>query len=371
MNILEVIYSLGSGGAETLVCDLCGEFRRRGHQVTLLLVDAPSGDSYAEERERLLEADGVRILRLNRRPGSLRSLAGSWFRLAGLLRRERFDVYHTHLLLPDVLVSLAARAAHSRTPQVGTLHNTGLQPASTVTGRLLRFCHRRMRTVFCSRPVQEANSDDFPDGICIPNGVADRTGSAAAAYELLRERGIETGNRRLLLSVGSLAPAKNREVMLRGMKLLAEKHPDVLLLVCGGGPSRQEHEALIRSLRLEEQVRLLGVCSRVPDLLEIADLYVSTSNREGMPIAVLEALRHGVPAILSPIGPHETLARKIGGVESMRDNSPESFCESVQAGLRQSEAYRRRLADSAEALENYSIGKCADRYLKLFASPVK
>ncbi|MDO9557596.1 MAG: glycosyltransferase [Coriobacteriia bacterium] len=119
-----------------------------------------------------------------------------------------------------------------------------------------------------------------------------------------------------LVSVGRLVPEKGFEVLLGAVARLTESGVDVSLILVGTGP---EHAALrlrARELGIEAHVRLLGSQSgdELVSCLRDADMFVSSSKREGFGVAILEALATGLPVVATRVGGPEDLVGPEDGV---------------------------------------------------------
>jgi len=104
-----------------------------------------------------------------------------------------------------------------------------------------------------------------------------------------------------LLAVGRLHPVKNYPFLIEACATLRDAETDFLCWIAGDGPERTALERLIRELRLQDQVLLLGHVPR-PELAayyRYADLVVMTSRSEGLPVVLMEAMAHGL-LVLAP-----------------------------------------------------------------------
>ena len=81
------------------------------------------------------------------------------------------------------------------------------------------------------------------------------------------------------------------------MKIVSQKLPNVKLLLVGDGELREQYAQQITDLQLENQVFLLGYRTDVNQLMSIADIVISTSTQEGLPVNLLEAMGTGLPII--------------------------------------------------------------------------
>ncbi len=106
----------------------------------------------------------------------------------------------------------------------------------------------------------------------------------------------------VVLSIGSLSPQKAHHHLIDAFAALAAAQPAARLLVAGDGPLRETLTARIAAHGLAGRVRLLGARDDAADLLEACDLFVLSSEREGLPITLLEAMRAGRACVSTRIG---------------------------------------------------------------------
>lgn len=107
--------------------------------------------------------------------------------------------------------------------------------------------------------------------------------------------------------VARMAPPKDHSLML--MATAAVQAPFILRLI-GDGPDRSTLEAQARQLGIADHIEWLGVRSDVPELLADAHIFALVSRQEGFPLAILEAMRAGLPVVASDVG---------GVTEAVRD----------------------------------------------------
>ena len=99
------------------------------------------------------------------------------------------------------------------------------------------------------------------------------------------------------VSVGRLSPEKNQGRLIRGFATVHATNPNTRLVVVGEGPLQDELAALIRELRLEGSVFLTGMQSNPHVIMAHSDCFVLTSDYEGQPMVILEALVLGLPIV--------------------------------------------------------------------------
>ena len=98
-----------------------------------------------------------------------------------------------------------------------------------------------------------------------------------------------------LLTLARMMPQKRLDILLRAFALLGRK--DALLTILGDGPLRSSLEHLARSLGIADRVAMPGFVENVHPALRDADLFVLSSDYEGLPAALLEALASNVPVV--------------------------------------------------------------------------
>lgn len=103
----------------------------------------------------------------------------------------------------------------------------------------------------------------------------------------------------ILLSVGELNKNKNHEAIIRTLACLQQQN--IQYLIVGKGELRDYLEKLARELEIENQVHILGFRNDVVELYKMADVFVFPSKREGLSVALMEAMASGIPCAVSCI----------------------------------------------------------------------
>ena len=119
----------------------------------------------------------------------------------------------------------------------------------------------------------------------------------------------------ILLSVGEMTKNKNQELIIRTVAEYKKKGKKVCYALCGKGTEEERLRHLVTELGVEDEVRFLGYHKDIYEVYKMADIFVFPSLREGMPVALMEAMASGLPVICSNIrGNRDLLENEKGGV---------------------------------------------------------
>ena len=117
----------------------------------------------------------------------------------------------------------------------------------------------------------------------------------------------------VLLSVGELNANKNHELAIKALAKLRDKHfaefAQVQYLICGQGNLKEYLEKVIFESRLENQIHLLGYREDINEILGCSDIFLFLSKREGLPIALIEAMASGLACVVTHIRGNVDLIR--------------------------------------------------------------
>ena len=251
--------------------------------------------------------------------------------LAVLMRREKFDVVHTHTPKAGLLGQLAARI--SGVPVVvNTLHGFYFHEGTKPLPRRFYVWMERIAAQ-CSDSILSQNREDITTAIeeriaprellkWLGNGIDigrfDRRRLSDERLGALRD---ELGLRRgapVIGFVGRLVKEKGILDLLEATALVARTIPDVQVLIVG--PYDEEKPDAIRPevaerYGLTDRCRFLGMRHDMPELYALMDVLVLPSYREGFPRAPMEASAMGVPTVVSDIrGCREAVEQGVNGL---------------------------------------------------------
>ncbi len=295
LNTLFLLTSMPVGGAETLLVNLIGRFRRPyiHPSIGCLKELGPLGEQLANDWEVthgwLKHKWDVGVVR----------------RLARHMRQHNIDAVIT-VGAGDKMFwgRIAARLA--RVPVIASaLHSTGWPDGVGRLNRWLTPITDSFIAVAKSHGEFLVDFERFPKSkvVVIPNGVDTQRfqPSAAARNEVRAELGI-AHDAPVIGIVAALRPEKNHQLFLQVAHDLIPRFPHAQFIIVGDGPERETIERRIESLGIEKHVRLLGTRSDTPRLLTAMDVFALTSHNEASPVSILEAFACGVPVVSTRVG---------------------------------------------------------------------
>jgi glycosyltransferase involved in cell wall biosynthesis len=236
-------------------------------------------------------------------------------RLRAFLDEERFDLVHANSSKAGLVAALAARLSKSRPRVLYTAHGWGFAERRSLPFRLAVLWSEKLAARWraatvvlteAERRLALAERLSPPERLhLVPLGIdADEIAfleRVEARTELSRLCGARFG-RTLVGTIANAYPAKGLPFLLEAFERLAPELEDADLAVLGDGPDMPKLRALRAALPHEDRICLPGAVSGAARLLKAFDLFVLPSTKEGLPWAVLEASRAGVPVVATAVG---------------------------------------------------------------------
>jgi glycosyltransferase involved in cell wall biosynthesis len=288
----------GGGGAETVAANLLRTSDPEHFDARAISLLGPFGWEGLEET---LTQDGVPVRYMGKKRGFDSSVVA---RVARTLQYFRPDVVHTHTYalryaLPYMLWRRTSAMVH-------TVHNLAEREVEWYGRWVHRLAFRRgVLPVAIASEVADSirrvyGIDDPP---LIPNGIPVHTyRSPTIDRQRWRNREGFLPAEILFVCVAWLRPQKNLALLVESFCRGPASDPRAHLLVVGTGPLRSELEGQIGASGLQERVHLLGKRTDVPEILNAADVFVLSSDYEGNPLSVMEAMAAGKPMICTAVG---------------------------------------------------------------------
>lgn len=361
MRILLLSTGLKLGGAERQVAALARQFIAMGHAVAVVSL-TPGHD--------VALPDAATLLQLNMRKTPI-SMAKALWQLRAFVRKWRPEIIHAHMVHANLLARALAATAEMP-PIICTAH-------SAREGGRLRMLAYRLTDRWASLTTHvspqarlamvDAGAVPAARIVVMPNGIdtlqfrPDPAERSIARAEL----GL-ADDTRLLLNIGRLVPEKAQTVLIDAFaRLKADTTTPARLAIVGEGPERLVLEQRIRQHRLEGSVTLAGMRRDVAALLNAADLFVLSSEIEGMPLAVGEALACGCPVVSTDAAGVAELLGECGEIVP-RGDAPALAAAMRKALATGQGSAAEQVARRQRVVSRFSIEAVAGQWLACYAS---
>ena len=354
ISICHVIGRLDIGGAERQFVSLLNALPVVNRTAVLV---SPSGTAGSLEAQ--LDAGVARsFIRIRKR-----SFLCGIFRLAQLFRKVRPDVVHCHMFWASVYGALAARIAG--VPVVVTSEhgeNRWKRPWHRWLERRVvsHIAHVRLCV---SQQILEARRDR--DGVHAAKLKLMYNGTAIPP-RLARGSGSGSGIP-VIGTVGRFAKEKNLGLLLEALSRLRGKGLKVRCCMVGDGSERRSIANAVDKLGLTDVVDMPGMQVDVGQWLDRFDIFASSSSQEGQPVALLEAMAHGLPCIATNVGAvTQTMRPDIDGLV-VDSGDVEGFAVGLERLLTDL-SLRKRLGSQARKRveEEFGIRAVAARHMRLY-----
>jgi len=287
MKITIFISALSGGGAERVACNLANHLRMFGHEIELLTM--------MEKSPAELLVEGVvhtPLLTINEKSHPLINNIKRIYRLRKHMKKPNTDAY---IVMLPITIELMLRL--SRLTQAPIIMSERADPKrySVRTQRKLRrLVSRASGVIFQTDEIcawYQSYMDDVK-GVVIPN-----------AINPVFIRTPYTGERKkTIIGVGRLTEQKNFALLIRAFARIADQFLDHKLVIYGKGRLLGILTALADELGVGGRVEFPGYAENMPEILEKAGMFVLSSDYEGMPNALMEAMALGVPCVSTDCG---------------------------------------------------------------------
>lgn len=363
MKILEVITSLSSGGAERFVVDLCNQMAADGHEVILLTMkDFKLGSNgfYLEDLSNNVKCINMGLGKFNYK---------TFFQLNKAICRIDCDIVHFHL--DPAFFGLLSYISLRGKKFVVTSHNQA-EREKTERIRLVvkQICYRFGLFDYVAISHQNADSIKHVYGKSpkriIYNGrasmpVSINLGKVKAEVERFKPKA-ETS---VFTIVARCNPQKNIPRLVRCFNRLEQNGYEFCLLVIGNGYDSDNFQNIRK--RTCDRIHFLGERHNIADYLTVSDFFTLSSDFEGMPITLIEALACGCIPVGTPVsGFNDVITNGKNGFVA-KEISDEAYynvlVEAMENKNTINKAKLKQLYDS-----KFSIKACAEQYEELFKS---
>lgn len=337
-------------------------------------VHVAARDNLAEKNGLKLDfADKVYDVPFARSPKSKENLT-AYRQLKKIVDSEMYDVVHCNTPMGGIVTRLAARQARKNGTKVYyTAHGFHFYQGAPKKNWLVYYPVEKWFSGYTDKLITITHEDyrlaseKFHCEVAHIHGVGvkeERYYPVSKEEQLcLRGELGFTPNQKLILCVGELLPNKNQKMAIRAMQSVVTVFPDAQLLLAGNGPEKDNLEQEIVACGLKNNVKMLGYCTCLEKYQRIADVLVSCSRREGLPLNLVEAMLTENPVVVSVNRGHRELVQDGQNGYLVAVDDSKSMSERVLELLRE-DAKRTQMGQNARTYAKQYGVKSVKRELK-------
>ena len=299
MKILYLITKSEAGGAQTHISQLSNYLSKKGEDVAV--ISFPGGWLEKKSQEIGVKFYDNKYFSNN---FNLFFIIKSIIRIKKIVQEFQPDLISCHSTMAGFQCRIAIQ---NKIPTIFTAHGWGFtEGTSFVTSRIIVLLEK-IAAKFCSRIICVSN---FDKKIAIKNNIVSTNKLITIHNGVRVQEDVDLSKKEInyplkIVFIGRLVKQKDPTLLLKAYNQLKQELKDKSeVLIIGEGGKRKNLEVFIRNNNLNEKVKLLGVLPREKVLatLKESDIFVLTSNWEGFPRSILEAMSYGLPIIASNVG---------------------------------------------------------------------
>lgn len=242
--------------------------------------------------------------------------------LKKIIDAENYDIIHTHTPMGSVVTRLAAKQARKRgTRVIYTAHGFHFFKGAPIVNWLTYYPVERYMARYTDTLIT-INKEDYErakksfktevkyvPGVGIDEEKFNFTMSKAEKNKLRESLGLKPDDF-VMIYPAELNKNKNQTMLIEAMVELIEKYPNIHLLLPGLDSMNGFHKKLAEEKGVDSNVHFLGYRKDIPQLLKISDISVSASQREGLPVNIMEAMYVGLPILATHCRGNRELVRE-------------------------------------------------------------
>lgn len=301
-KIVLFIGSLTGGGAERVTCNLANYLYRTGNEVEIITM------SDVEDTYELDSGIKKNVLIQNReRKNKVVDAVVRYKRLGRYMMTEDVDCYV--VMLPITIAMMLIQRYKTKAKIVVSERNDPASYSKGMQWLQKKLANRANGYVFQTDDARKWYGESIKGNLVavIPNAI----------NEAFIRESYSGSKRKVIVGAGRLKKQKNFSLLIRAFAIIAKQFPEYYLEIYGEGEKRNELEEQIKAEKMESHILLKGYTSNLGDSIRDAELFVLSSDYEGMPNALMEAMAIGIPCISTDCpcgGPRFLIQNGVNGI---------------------------------------------------------
>ena len=362
MKVLHVSTHLNIGGIGNYITSLACALKKKG----VVVMVASSGGNLEPELKRC----GVchKTLRMKTKFELSPKVFASAVDISKIVKDEKIDISHAHSRVSQAAAFFASRL-------------TGVPCVTTCHG----YFKVRFRKIFDTWgrkviAISDAVENHLKDDLGVDEGRVEliyngididrfsRQYSDAEKLSLKRSLGLKGP---VVGTIGRLSPVKGQRYLIEAMAEVVRKVPDVKAVIMGDGEEDKKLKSLAKELNIEDTIRFVPSDPDTVKFLSIMDVFVLPSVKEGLGLALLEALGSGRACVASRVGGiRDIIESGMNGI-LVGVGDPKAIAAAVISLLNDAQS-RQKMGQAGREMvrERFSLDSMSDKVIKLYESVV-
>lgn len=347
-NLLFINSSLSGGGSERVMTLLANQFSEMDYNVTMLLVRKTKRDTYSISNK-------ISIIRFNYLlKNKIYKLIKRIFLIRKYIKYTQADCVIS--FMSDInLCTLIAGIGLKRHILVSERAN----PAKSGRSKFQVFLEKKLypkahKVILQTEDVKKQFIEEIQlKSVVIPNPV-----NANIPKQYLYER------EKRIVAAGRLTEQKNFSMLINSFNKFYKKYPEYCLEIYGEGPLYNELKQQICDLKLEKKARLMGFSNDVNEKMKKAEMFISTSDYEGISNSMIEALAMGIPTICTdcPVGGAKMMIKNNENGILIPVGDEVALYNAMEEIVQDKEFSRKISSNAVKIREEYSIERIANKW---------
>lgn len=303
-------------------------------------------------------------------------LISQYFTVKNILRKQQIDIIHAHWLLPQGWIARSLSKKFN-IPFIITSHGGDL---FGLQGNILTKVKKKIAEDATAMTVVSHAMKEYLEQISIQPKILEVIPMGVDLKNRFIPKPDIQRHKNELLFVGRLVPKKGLNFLLDALAILVENRPELLLNIVGFGPEETKLKEQVRQLQLEKNVKFLGALSqdKLPNQYQQASLFVApfvraeNGDQEGLPVALMEAIGCGCPAIVGHVvGIEDLLGEDIKYI-AVNPYNRQELITAISAALDEPTiTTERAMRIRTNALEFIDWNSVANAYAKILKISVR
>lgn len=345
MKIEYIITGLECGGAEKQLLDCAKIMKSKGHAVNIISIASNRTllNFFIDEKIDVIFFDLTKKLNI--------------IALIKYIRSSKPDIIHSHMIHSNI-VACILKVFYKGCKLFCTSHNINEGDAIILYMRNILYKFVKPHVSHVSQLGLDSYSTFLPKKVltdCYKNPI-----------DLANFNPVDLNTKiRVWICVASFTRQKRHDRLLAAFSQLLNTYPDEQLVLVGDGPLFKDCKEISIKLGIDKQVKFMGLRDDIPQLLSQSFSFVMSSDWEGLPVSIIEAMAAGLPIVSTICGDIPSLVENHFNGFLSEDKTSESLCKRM-IDLIESENYKQLSINSLSRSKSYSIENYYEFWIKRY-----